>query len=724
MSLIHTESWGAFGSYNGTDAYSTEVVAARNAHLANIARADYQVFASANTGDDTSGGFFIRPDPLYPTTRNALTHSSSAGSLVNLGVTAAVKKTLPITDKQIIIGFGLFIPADYVPNASNSTVPCFRMNVTIATDTGWYDNGYASVSAAKECFRVTDDLSVRWGVDAAQSSRKLKVGAMNYLEVRISAAEVSVWLDDAFLMQKAVSLVPQCAAFVFENNANADAGGTNMSGTPGRWALQHMYYMAVDGIAPQVRLGPTTRVYCSRPQTDVDVRFIRPAAAPTNASVAAQDIVDSPAQQLQSTTIGDFDTYGSTQSADEIRTMGLVHAVVSKALATNLEPDPHKIRPYVKYQNSGEGADAKTRELVTVISPTSRTIRAMTVRASDGSVWLVGDGQSVYRSGPNFDLSTWTKVREVGDGVNYLSILYDSGGILIGSSDGNVHGVPPGSNTIDTVAGTSPARLNPIAALFKSVDGTRYWGIFASGSNLTARYTTSPWSSTAWTAGPITNLPAAGSSFTYGPAITAGGRTLITRSSADDNVYVGNASNTSSVFVRPHGDSGVAYRALTWDGTQYLIGSTIYDGSIGGAPRIRRSLDTITWSLPTPAGSSLPGANVALNFGVSNTATGQSLFGGDQGGLTISADGINWRQLPRLTAKNLYAGVVLGNGDFLVGGQDGAMLRFNTPGADTTLYPLAGYKMAFGSSVFNPQTGAPWTPAEAADAQFGVRLTS
>ena len=90
----------------------------------------------------------------------------------------------------------------------------------------------------------------------------------------------------------------------------------------------------------------------------------------------------------------------------------------------------------------------------------------------------------------------------------------------------------------------------------------------------------------------------------------------------------------------------------------------------------------------------------------------------------MSSDGINWRQLPRLTTQHLRAGVCLDNGDFVVGGDGGVLLRFTDVGKDTSLYPLAGYNMAFGSSVINPATATAWTPAEAADADFGVRLTS
>jgi hypothetical protein len=194
--------------------------------------------------------------------------------------------------------------------------------------------------------------------------------------------------------------------------------------------------------------------------------------------------------------------------------------------------------------------------------------------------------------------------------------------------------------------------------------------------------------------------------------------------SQSDNVWASTVATGASYTGRAHGDVGQTYTAVTWDGTAWLIGATSNAAALNGGPRIRRSTDAVSWTAATPIGNSQGGADSQLRFGASNVANGQSIFGGDNGALVMSSDGINWRQLPRITTQHLRCGLCLPNGDFLVGGDGGTLLRFTDVGKDTSLYPLAGYNMAFGSAVFNPQSGTTWTTAEAGDADFGVRLTS
>lgn len=739
MSMIYTESFGAFATYNGSDAFDATNNAQRlNFGLA-LQRAGFGYATSANTTADNSGGFMVRPDPLYPE-RNVLAHSSAAAANVNVGVTAAFRKAMPITDRQIIIGFSVYIPPDYVANVNNSTVAVLRVNAALQSDASWQALGI-SLSAPKEVMRIANDLSVRWGTDAVQSGRRLRVGAVNYIELRIDPTNVSAWIDDVLVMSKQASVIPQTVGFIFENNINAGAGGTNMSGTPGRWALGNMYFMLVDGIAPTQRLGPTTRIIAVRPKTDVDVRFIRPISAPSNASVAGQDIVDNPAQQLQSTTVGDFDTYGvptDDPAANAIRTMAMVHTVVTKVLAANLEADPHKIKPYSKYLNSGEGADVRPRDwsLLTGL-PFTRTIRAMAVRPSDNCVFLCGDGEMIYRSGPNYDISQWTKISDTGATRNYQCMFFRAdGGVLFGSNNTAVSSgaqtnwawLPPGTDTIDP-AGSLTVSAGSLAM---SPDGTRLYSYRLAGSanNLDVRYITAtqlnsatPHTPTWTTIAPTGLTPTTASGFSTVIAKGDGSVLMALLGSASDSVFVNGNAVASAYVARPHGDSSNLYSAAVWDGVAFLIGATS-SGGTNGAPQIRRSVDASSFVPATGFGNTATGANSQLRAGIANTATQESMFVGDAGAMVMSLDGISWRQLPRLTTQNLYAGVVLPTGDFLIGGANGVMLRSQVPGTETTLQPLAGYTMAYGTSTFNPKTAAPWTPAEAADAMFGVRLTS
>lgn len=750
MSLIYTESFGAFARYNGSDAFDATAGGsnqARAAYAANLARAGFQVVTAANTSADTSGGFVVRPDPIYPD-RNVLVHSSAAGATVNLGVSAAFRKDIPITDKQVFIGFSIFVPAEYVANVGNSTVPVLRLNASVKSDAAWSAIAITTITA-KEMFRVTNDLLIRWGNDAAQSSRKLVPGQINYLEARISANEVSVWLDDVFVMQKVISLIPQSIGLIFENNVNNGVGGTNMSGAPGRWAVGNMYILAVDGITPQVRLGPTTRVIAQRPDTDMDVRFVRPAGYETNAAVAAQDLVDQPSAQLQSTTVGDFDLYQTVggNSGDAVRSMGMVHAVAVKALSQNLEPEVHQVRPFVKYgASAAEGADTKLKDLVLITSPTTKTIRGMVVIPQDSSILIYGDGETIYRSGANFNTDTWSRISDTGSAYNFVGHwLRSDGGVLLSSYNGTTSApgflwwYDPTNPLVASKGSAHPdAASNGAPGFYLAPDGSGLitlpsdtsasspittGSVRKNASMNTASPHTAIWSGVALAFAPTTPTPAAGGWAKIVSKPDYSMHVLLPSAANQDYVYRVTAGNGQTVQQAPHNLSGVNFRAGSWDGTQWLMAGSA-SGGVNSAPLIYTSPDAASWTPPTPIGNSGAGANAVLRFGRSNLTNQETIFGGDGGALVMTLDGRNWRQLPRITTAALYDAVVAANGDFIIGGAGGQLLRIKTLGADTALQPLAGYQMAFGSAAFNPATAAPWTPAQAADAKFGVKLTT
>lgn len=739
MSAIHSESFFAFGEYNGSDDFTDEVNEVRVNYAAALQRAGYVTHIPANDAAATTGGFTVRTDPLYPGERRVLAHSSAVPNDVSAGVTAAFKKKLPLSDMPFIIGFSVYIPSTYKANNVASTVPVLRVNAGLNSDASWWEEGIV-VASAKEVFRVTNDLSVRWGTDAPQTSKKLKVGNLNYLEFRINATEVQVWLDDTFLMSKAVSLIPDAVAFIFENNINTNPLGTNLSGAPGRWALGNMYYLLVDGVAPQVRLGPTTRIIGQRPDTDVDVRFLRPAAAPSNAAVAGQDITDSPPWQLQSTTVGDFDTYSAEDetTGDAIRTMAQVHAVTVKVLASNLEPDLHKVRPYAKYEGSAEGAMDRPKELVLLNSPTVKNIKAMALRPGGGGrVVIAGDGEMLWQSGYNYDVSTWTKISESGGGQNFQAMWARADGALIlgswsGVSVGRLSHVAAGTDvwTLGTANGSTGGfgdfALTADSAILRAFVGRLTTAAAGFNYNATAAvYNSASPSTGTWNSAGVTGVtPTLNTGVAHVGQKPDLSQTIMLQGSACDFVYTFNQAALTSATPRAHGDTGIFYPAITWDGQAWLIGAYSNDASLNGGPRIRRSLDGNSWSLVTAVGNNNAGVNQQLNFGKSNTANRETIFGGNAGALVMTTDGINWRQMPRLTNQNLNAAVVLPNGDFVIGGDGGVLLHLRSSGKDTELVPLAGYTLAFGAAVLNPATGSGWTAAEAAEAQFGVRLSS
>jgi hypothetical protein len=91
--------------------------------------------------------------------------------------------------------------------------------------------------------------------------------------------------------------------------------------------------------------------------------------------------------------------------------------------------------------------------------------------------------------------------------------------------------------------------------------------------------------------------------------------------------------------------------------------------------------------------------------------------------LSSSDGGANWRRLS-VFPGTLYAGCALANGDWFMVGPSGLLMAYTSALIDTPLVPLAGYTMAYNAATVNPDTGAAWTPAEAAAAKFGMRVTS
>jgi hypothetical protein len=742
MSILHSESFGSFARYSGGDEFDAAPGAgnqARESFRTALIRAAYGVYVPSNADANTSGGFTVRNDPIYPE-RAALCHSSAVAAGVNLGVSAAFKKKIPITDKQIIIGFSVFVPPEYVPNGSNSTVPVLRVNATTNADASWQAIGITPIYSAKECFRVCNDLSLRWGTDAAQSSKKLTVGALNYLELRIDSGQVSAWIDDTLVMQKQVGLLAEVIAFCFENNANAGVGGTNMSGQPGRWALGNMYMMSVDGIAPQLRLGPTTRIICQRPDTDVDVRFDKPAAAPSNSAVAAQDIVESPAWQLQSNTVGDFDTYKNTDSAigDAIRSMAMVHAITTKVLGANLEADVHTVRPYSKSPTGvgGEGADDKGKELYLIDAiPAGRNINFLGIRPGDTRIWALCDASSIYVSGANYNYKTWTQIVSGADAGRFVGMDSTTGGLTAlaweqgGTLQSRAYSVSgatplsinyPGTNNVDYCLIASSMRVFDIKL---SQDNTT-WVASSNFANTVAQQV--QWQTNLTTAFTIRqqNITTGGGQSGGGRMGKVPGVALVWALDNPAGSIGRTNNNATSLTLQTTGES-TKPQCFTWDGVALLAGWSSNETALSGGPRIRRSTDGgSSWSAISAKGSTVNGANQTLNAGASNVSTQESIFVGNAGAVVASLDGIEWRQMPRLTALNLLAAVCLPSGDFILGGQNGVLLRYGSPGKDSQLVPLSGYNMVVGTSVINPQTGAAWTPAEAADAQFGVRISS
>lgn len=714
MSLIHTESFIAFDPATSDDAYTPENTTMRNNVAAALRRAGYVVNIQNQSSAVTATGFVMRTDPVAPDRVNLVLSSAATQSQAGV-VMAAIRKVFWSQAEAIIGGFSLYIPAEFVKSTAATTTPILRMAASHLADPDWsvMPTGTTPNVNTKEVFRISPDLLVRWLADAPMSSKGVIPGRVNYVEYRISDGEVRVWIDDVLVMQKAVALNSEAIALIFENSVVT--GGTIMAGLPGRWAIGNWYNLIEDARAPNVRLGPTTRVIGVRPDTDIDVDFTPAIPAPKNANVAAQAIVDNPPNSLQSTTVGDLDVYATTKDTS---TAGgaMVHAVAVKVLAANLESNAHTLRPIVRSATGVEGVDVRPRayRVLTPI-PGGRTLNAVARRPTDQRTFVVGTAHSVYSTPSNLGAApgsepVWTQHADDNSANAYNGIAFraDGMGVLV-RTDGKIAVIMPGSNDPVLVAVTNTTQLWAVAVM---PNGT----FIAVGASSVVMRSATPEVAASWVR--TTNVANTMSSV----AVSNTGRILV-GSSNTNTVYT---SDDNGATWLPRTVGGVSasniFNYVTWDGS-YFMTAYLQNGGYN-----RRSADGITWGPMYTQNNTLGSGQATVSFMAADPAQGIAMMGGTRM-TTTTKNAFDWRVTTDHPANvNVKAAGTLANGDWLIvgfvntAGSYVATLSNQSP--DIPLTPLAGYQAAFNSSAVNPATGAPWTPLEASQAQFGMRLTS
>lgn len=712
MSLIHTESFIAFDPTVGDDTYTPDNSTMRNAVAAALRRAGYEVVIQAQTSAGASGGFAMRTDPVAPDRVN-LVHSNGATASAGGTVTAAIRKIFGSQAEAIIGGFSMYIPAEFVKAPAVTTTPVVRIMATNIADASWSVLPSAGVNAlAKEVFRISPDLLVRWQTDAAMSSKSLIPGRVNFVEYRIADGEVRVWIDDVLVLQKAVALNSESIAFVFENTNVT--GGTNMLGAPGRWAIGNWYNLVEDARAPNVRLGPTTRVIGVRPDTDIDVDFTPATPVPKNATVASQAIVDNPPNSLQSTTVGDLDVYATTKDTS---TAGgaMVHAVAVKVLAANLESNPHALRPIVRSATGVEGVDVRPRMWRAIpIIGAGRELRGVARRPTDQRTFIVGQAHSVYSTPSNLGATPGSDpvfTQHADDGVianwyNAIAFRADGTGVIV-RNDGKLAVLAPGSNDPVLVAVTNTTQLNSVAVL---PDG-RFIAVGASGVVMRSA---TPEVAASW----VRTVNAAG--LMNQVAVNTNNGRIVASSTNSGGVVYSSEDGGNTWISRTVGGSGSNFPAVTWDGT-YFMAAYLQNGGYN-----RRSVDGALWTPMFAQNNTNGSGQMSVAFMAADPAQGIALMGGTA--VVTSENSFDWRvttNIPNGTTQvNHRAAATMANGDWLVVGYNGFAIVYSNQAPDNALTPLAGYQATFNSSAVNPATGAPWTPLEASQAQFGMRLTS
>ena len=716
MSLLHTESFIAFAKTTSDDAYTTDNTTTRNAFLAAFKRAGYYAAASDQSANTKSGAFVVRPDPIYPD-RNALVFSNgnttgaSAGAMTSY---AMLRKPTPQQGKPIIGGFSLYVPPEYVPNAYNTSqqVVLYFM-CTSATYVSTATPGSSVIA-----FSISSDLCVRAATGTPQSTKALVPGRQSYIEYRIADNEVKVWIDDVLVLQSAASMTLDQIGFLITQNTFT-APNTLLQGAAGRWAISNWYNLVEDAQAPNVRLGPTTRVIGVRPTADVDVHFSRPAGPASNAAVAGQDLVDAPLYSLQSSTVGDQDIY-STSSDSATASGALIHAVTTKVLASNLESNQHTIRPLIVSSGGVEREDLKPKQFVQLNSLFTKNMYGVARRPTDGKVFAVGIGPCVWATstGNANANSTWNQIADEGSGTVNSVIGFRSNGLgIIARSDFKLQVIPIGSDTPGAVfnaptAGTYTPNcmtILPDDTIIVGCQGGRIWRCpAASDPSLAAS-----WSLITVT---TTNI----STVLYSVAL---------------NRLVANASAASTVFTSD--DKGLTWTSrATGQATSFTATIGIMQLSFDGswftlmlqntttANYIRRSQDGIAWS--SPSYNTNGSTQGVINFMWAGQTTGITLaVTVANGSMLSSADGgANWRAQSVFTSSIPYAACELSNGDWFIVGNGGLLAAYTSAQIDAPLVPLAGYQMTYNATTTNPDTNAAWTPSDAAATKFGMRITS
>lgn len=723
MTVLHTESFVAFEAVNSTDdTYTTANTNLRNAVAANLRRAGYLVSVQAQTSATTSAGFAIRPDPVNPD-RNALFFS--AGGQSN-APGAALRKLMPqVNNEAIIGGFSLYIPPEFVklPTPALSTASVFRMFGAALSDTlSLTEAQNGNGVAMREIFRVLSDLRICWNTDAPQSQKTLTAGRINFIEYRLSANDIRVWVDDVLVLQKNLGLNVETIGFVFDQ-ASIASPGTNLVGAPGRWSLGNWYNLLEDAFAPNVRLGPTTRVIGVRPNTDVSTMFQRPTGYASNAAVVASNLVDAPPATLQSTSVGDQDIYRST--TDTTTASGkLIHAVAVKVLASNLESAPHAIRPLVRSDTGVESTTPKSREWRSLGAISTKQLNGVARRPTDGKIFAVGNSIALLVNSQEGAAGTpWTLISDDGGAINYTAIAFRADGWgLIGRSDGKLQAIPPGADVpsapITPAGQTTSTPVNHIYFLpngrpLIACNGSRMlYGQIGANSviDVAANYTA------VTVGGGSSGSPR---QITFSPTLgTGNGRVFAATDASSGYANAYRSDDNGVTWTGLYNNLNMVFATATWD----AVAGVFIMASHPRADYIRRSTDGITWS-GTAAGSSTNGTNTGTPLG-QITENGVTTVLGPNGYMVTSTNGgTDWRPIRPFTFS-VRALCVAANGDYIGVGDNGQAVAYTAGSPDGALAPLGGYVPYYNATPLNPATGAAWTPAEASASQFGMRLTS
>ena len=689
MSLLFTESFGAFVRRSGTAAelVTNEVIAEMQA---SFARAGMTYLAHA-----TWGCAVVTADPVNPE-RSAFTFvPKQMGNIYS-----KVGWPIPYQGKPIVFGFSLFIPSAW-PDLARTAAYCLQAG------TGPMHTTTNASGLSGELFNIGHDLRIRRGSATPISQRQCVRGGMSYIECRYDGSTVRVWLDDALVLEETAVLMEGGMTLSYAPN-----GATGLSlGDHLRWSVANVYCLSEDEHAPNVRLGPTTRVIARRPAGDIDVQFMRPDNATSNAQVVAQDITSTlPAMSLQTESVGARDEYALPVSP-EISSALMVHGMMTKVVASNLESAPHMIRPWVK-SGTQEGADDFAWEFVQKVCPDiSVPLQSATVR-EDGTIFLCGTGPCIYTSQDGGD--TWRLRYNGATAViaNDITVGPD-GTVMACCSNGTILSNLP-TDSLDTWTSVASGTVTNLTAIAVSPSGV--WV----ASSLTAAGNVVKLGAAAW------KLQARNAAQWIGwvdnKFLSLSGPNLWQSPTGNDGSWIQNSftatiSNGITAGILPVGGRNII------PGTTTSNVSTMLVTVLGTIPANNAGIATTTET--REVFRTTFGQVQGPCRGYVTAPDGLVLISASAGALYFTRDGYQFTTVlpPGIATSDGLGKPAYGNGQFIVPVLAGSrVLLLRKRATKRALLNADGYAMHTNVVTLDPATGLPWTPTAAAVASVGFTL--
>jgi hypothetical protein len=692
MSLLFTESFMAYPKFTGTGGTTADNTA-RAAYLANNSM--FGMTWSQHTSNQTNGVIpAVAADPLNPD-RNVVYANAQAG-VTGAGSGKLIVRLDQDGSRAVVGGFSLYI-----------TAAAYGLQTPTAT----YIEVYLG-SGSTRAFIITRDGRVTDHDSVAQSTKKLVADTLGFYEFRYYRNELRVWLDDVLVLQK--TGVWWTDVLDIRLSYAAAANITTV------YYVGNLYVLVEDDVMPNQRLGPTTRVIGRRPGTDAQAQWIR-SSGPSNASVAAQDPNANPTNQLQTDTVGVADFYNPVADATT-QGASLVHAVMTRALVGNIDPIGHtfdcgvRVGTDVDYGNNF--APSMFQKYSTPWAQTKYLYS--TLERTNGRLLIGGTGPCLYvlkfaGAGP----LGWAQVMEGALAAYFVAIVENSVGRLFALTDtGLLYTCAPGAD--ETIGANWIAKTSP---------GTNTWRDLIVGANdhLLCVKTTNGFTfrsvddGTTWVPG---NHPATRSNcgicYANGQYVMVANNAGVayTYTSADGLTWT-QRTLIASGWPSVAGD----LMTVTYGNGVYVAGGTIAVTS--GDLHVYTSPDAITWTKTTVTLKSA--ANIAAS-GVSRIIFVDGRFIATATGSNSpmwSPDGVSWErfQIEGFISQPLYPFCAPDDGYIVVLNYPGNFRRFTKVNEKTLVEALTN-KLLIRNINMNPQTDVAWTGAEAAAAEFGMKLTS